>query len=45
MIYITDILIGMPATAPGDVEAKIQDEHMKYLVAELDIKVRVISHA
>ncbi|KAJ8317953.1 hypothetical protein KUTeg_003044 [Tegillarca granosa] len=35
---ILDILIGMPATAPGDVEAKIQDEHMKYLVAELDIK-------
>ncbi|XP_062594006.1 uncharacterized protein LOC134255480 isoform X1 [Saccostrea cucullata] len=35
---ILDILIGMPSTSPGDLESKIQDEHMKHLVAELDIK-------
>uniref|UniRef100_A0A8W8HZT2 Uncharacterized protein n=1 Tax=Magallana gigas TaxID=29159 RepID=A0A8W8HZT2_MAGGI len=35
---ILDILIGMPSTSPGDLQSKIQDEHMKHLVAELDIK-------
>ncbi|XP_022314520.2 uncharacterized protein LOC111119021 isoform X2 [Crassostrea virginica] len=35
---IFDILIGMPSTSPGDLQSKIQDEHMKHLVAELDIK-------
>lgn len=37
--YFADILIGMPSTSPGDLQSKIQDEHMKHLVAELDIKV------
>ncbi|XP_056019360.1 uncharacterized protein LOC125672084 isoform X3 [Ostrea edulis] len=38
MWLILDILIGMPSTSPGDLQSKIQDEHMKHLVAELDIK-------
>lgn len=37
--YFADILIGMPSTSPGDLQSKIQDEHMKHLVAGLDIKV------
>lgn len=37
--FLADILIGMPSTSPGDLQSKIQDEHMKHLVAELDIKV------
>ncbi|XP_033755704.1 uncharacterized protein LOC117338457 [Pecten maximus] len=35
---ILDILIGVPSTTSGDLDGKIQDEHMRYLVAELDIK-------
>ncbi|XP_069125487.1 uncharacterized protein [Argopecten irradians] len=35
---ILDILIGVPSTTSGDLDSKIQDEHMRYLVAELDIK-------
>lgn len=32
----------MPSTSPGDLQSKIQDEHMKHLVAELDIKVDLV---
>ena len=33
----------MPSTSPGELESKIQMEHMRYLVAELDVKVRTAS--
>jgi len=32
-------VFGMPATSPGDVVAKIRNEHQRYLIAELDVKV------
>lgn len=35
---IFDIVIGMPSTSPGDLTAKLREEHMRYLVAELDIR-------
>ncbi|KAK3091951.1 hypothetical protein FSP39_023952 [Pinctada imbricata] len=35
---LLDILIGLPSTSPGDLHSKIQDEHMRYLVAELNTK-------
>ncbi|KAL3877445.1 hypothetical protein ACJMK2_035151 [Sinanodonta woodiana] len=35
---ILDIIIGMPSTSPGDLQSKIQGEHMRYLVAELIVK-------
>ena len=36
---LSDILLGMPATSPQDIESKIHWEHTRYLVAELDVKV------
>ncbi|CAI9722776.1 Hypothetical predicted protein [Octopus vulgaris] len=35
---IFDIIIGMPSTTPGDLCGKLREEHMRYLVAELDIR-------
>lgn len=32
----------MPSTSPGDLTAKLREEHMRYLVAELDIRVNNI---
>ena len=40
MSFFSDILMGMPSTYPGELESKIHWEHMRYLVAELDVKVR-----
>ena len=34
-----DIVIGVPSTSPGDLCQKLHEERMRYLVAELDIKV------
>ena len=36
---VSDIVIGMPSTSPGELENKIHTEHMRYLVAELNVKV------
>ena len=34
----------MPATSPGDLDSEIRNEHQKYLIAELDVKVVWIKH-
>ena len=39
MSYCLDMLIGMPSTSITDLDEKLYLEHMRYLVAELDIKV------
>ena len=38
------MLIGLPSTSPGNLDSKIQDEHMRHLVAELDIKVIIVKN-
>ena len=38
-LFYLDCLIGVPFTTPGDINRKVQEEHMRYLVAELDIRV------
>ena len=35
-------MIGVPFTTPGDINRKVQEEHMRYLVAELDTRVRIL---
>ncbi len=37
--FVSDILVGVPYTTPGDIPRKVQEEHMRYLVAELDVRV------
>ena len=34
-IILSDILLGLPSTTPGNLTAKLQEEHTKFLVAEL----------
>ena len=41
---IQDILIGMPSTTCGDIMGKIRDEHIHFLVAELDVKVHIVNN-
>ena len=43
-LFVTDIVFGMPATSPGDLDSEIRNEHQKYLIAELDVKVVWIKH-
>ncbi len=40
--FVLDILIGMPYTTPGDILQKVREEHMRCLVAEMEIRVRLI---
>ncbi|XP_052759604.1 uncharacterized protein LOC128202638 [Mya arenaria] len=35
---LLDLTFGMPSTSAGDIVSKIQTEHQRYLIAELDIK-------
>ncbi|XP_041363220.1 uncharacterized protein LOC121378908 [Gigantopelta aegis] len=35
---LLDVFVGMPSTTPGDLCTKVKEEHMCYLVAELNIK-------
>ena len=41
VLIFTDIAVGMPSTSPGNIARKIQEEHIRFLVAELNIKVRI----
>ena len=39
----SDLMVGVPFTTPGDINRKVQEEHMRYLVAELDTRVSLIN--
>ena len=37
-----DVFVGMPAVTPGDLNKKLYEEHAKFLVAELLVKVKIM---
>ena len=39
MLRLADCFVGLPNTKPGEMEDKLMQEHMKFLVAELNVSV------